>query len=219
MAGEKGGTPLRMPEAAARSRPSELLRGRTGGCRPQTQRPPLLLRTGVPHGSSRGRGASRAVKLRRGHPPRGLHGGERQGGKGSCAPRAGIGDRGGSPRCPRGGTETGRGGRPGRVPTAPPGGRAWNRPGLGGTGTGAGMGTGASPGRGPGREGSLGAIPADGDPMGSGSLGVDPGGGESRGRGIPWEGRSRGSEMPGEGDPGGRRSPGKGDPGGGDPRD
>lgn len=87
-----------MVEAAARSRP--LLRGRTGGCGPQTQCPPSLLRTGVPHGNSQGRGASGAVKLRRGHPPRGCR--EGRGREGSAAAFPGRGSGPGSGRVPPG---------------------------------------------------------------------------------------------------------------------
>lgn len=219
-AGERG-NPLGVPEAAARGRLSQLRRR----MRPPNSAPPIISQDRSPlYGNSPGARGEQSCEITSGPSPRGLHGGEGQGGRRSCAGGARGGARGGSPRCPRGGTGTGNGGgRPRRVPTAPPGGRARNRT----AGTGTGRARGGSRGEIPGEEhpverGPLGAISGiEEHPMERGSLGGDPGGGGSHGkvrpegggcprRGIPEDVGLREKVIPG-GNPGvGRRR----DPGG-----
>lgn len=207
-AGERG-NPLGVPEAAARGRLSQLRRR----MRPPNSAPPIISQDRSPlYGNSPGARGEQSCEITSGPSPRGLHGGEGQGGRRSCAGGARGGARGGSPRCPRGGTGTGNGGGA-AAPRAHS--ATWRPRGEPHRGNG----NGASPGRVPGGN------PGGGASRGEGTLGGDLGnrgashgegilGGRSRGRRIPWEGPSRGWGMPGEGDPGGRRAQGKGDPGG-----
>lgn len=181
---------------------------------PPNSVPPITTQDRSPPWQLPGARGERSCEITPGPSPQGLQGGEGQGGKRSCVPGAGIGAGigAGPPRCPRGGTET-RGGRPRRVPTAPPGGHSGNRPRRH-----LGNGTGASPGRGPGGGGSSGGEPGrdilEGRSRGKGIRGEGDPWGPSQGTRIPW-GVDLWGVIPGEGYPMRRSAPRVGDARGG----